>query len=516
MKYILFIAVLLFSFGSVQAKQPSDTAFLHKGILEQTSLYKRWMPELDARPEVKMYLRTYKLSSLFANYRNREEDIPYRTQDGAKEKSWEISSESFLPLPKRKFLWGDATYERTFISDVTFRSTADYDLLYPQIIADIYKNNSRMERYEFGGGYGMAFKRWAWGVEGHFRALHEYRKQDPRAKNIVADLDVTLGASYHISDRYSVFLDGSFRKYKQNSSVKSFATTVKREQLMMMGPATHYFRYGGVEPNALYKGKTYGVSGGVFSRDMKGFDFYLHYHNFKVERTISELYLIPLTELEEHNSKAIVSWKNCLGRHKVGVRASGEYTHHTGRENVLGEPIGNLFKIVAKFDQYYSEEYKLDGKLLYGYTAPRWISMELALFGGLRKWDEHCLLPVQKQRIDYYHLGGNLNVQKTFGKKHLIVLNVNADYIKNTDNDLKLQTGKMVFEELKKDSKMGKIVYGNHKQQTTDYMYVSTDLLYSYVLNDELSFFISGEYNTRMFKKKVSNHLYSINVGIFF
>lgn len=81
--------------------------------------------------------------------------------------------------------------------------------------------------------------------------------------------------------------------------------------------------------------------------------------------------------------------------------------------------------------------------------------------------------------------------------------------MKNTGRLLVLKTGKLVTAEFNRESKLGRIL-------TADYFAWSVSLQYAFAFNDRLSFFLAGDYYTRMYAKPQSNWKYAVNARIYF
>ena len=494
----------------------SDTAAIHRGVIEQSTLYNHWIPGIYDNPGVKPYQWQYALSSFFGRWHKRDAQTAYHVQEGRKSDDRSLSARSYLPLSQRDFVWGRATYEHQYITESALTSVSDYALLYPHVVADDVRHNSHTERYEFGGGYGMKRSRWSWGLDGNFRAFYEYRKEDPRASDVVGDLVGKAGASYCLNARYSLFAGIYAGKYKQNADVKSFSG-IGTNQLIQMGPAYYNNRFSDADVNVLYKGSTWGADAGLFAPRRNGAVLHLHYRHQKINRFVQDLtQLVPLTALYEHASGANAGWQQTLGRHRIAFQAEVSYIHRTGVERVLGERKGGVFPVVADFDQYYSERIHGMVSALYGYTARRGWGVEVAPFGGIRHFYEHTLLPDQQRKLNYFTLGGDLAARVHFRYRHLLLLQAHGEWMKNTGRLLMLKTGKLVIADFDKESKLGRILMADYKQQITDYFAWNISLQYSWACNDKLSFFLAGDYYTRMYAEPQSNWKYAVNAGINF
>lgn len=103
-------------------------------------------------------------------------------------------------------IWGNAYYHNGERKNVQWNESADYELIYPYVMADTIGGDIKSETYFFEGGYAASHGRWTFGGEFSYRALLEYRDVDPRPRNSIADLQGKAGASYQFNKRYAVAL----------------------------------------------------------------------------------------------------------------------------------------------------------------------------------------------------------------------------------------------------------------------------------------------------------------------
>ena len=105
---------------------------------------------------------------------------------------------SWIKLSDRTRLWGNARYTTGKETGVVWNETADFELLYPYVMADSFGGDLSLQEYAFTGGYSGRAGKFTWGIEGSYRAALEYRNRDPRPKNIVSDLDFAGGGSVRL------------------------------------------------------------------------------------------------------------------------------------------------------------------------------------------------------------------------------------------------------------------------------------------------------------------------------
>lgn len=163
-------------------------------------------------------------------------------------------------------VWGSAGYRVGRTMHTVWNENADYELLYPYVWADSVGGNLNSERYTFTGGYGRQFGRVAWGIYADYRAEIEYRKTDPRPRNVVSDLNLSTGAMLALGRRYLVGLSADLQIYRQESSMR-FCGVGRPKDVPNVGTGDVQYpvfrRWG--QPVALFKGRGYGVGVNLLS-----------------------------------------------------------------------------------------------------------------------------------------------------------------------------------------------------------------------------------------------------------
>ena len=87
---------------------------------------------------------------------------------------WSLGADTYTRY-KTSTLWGSASYSNGKDDNAVWCETADYDIVYPYILADSVGGALSRERYSFAGGYADRRGRWAWGARLSYAATLEYR-----------------------------------------------------------------------------------------------------------------------------------------------------------------------------------------------------------------------------------------------------------------------------------------------------------------------------------------------------
>lgn len=146
-------------------------------------------------------------------------DSPIVVQEGTGHNSFGLTAESYYKLSPRTTVWGHAGYHSGTIHDVKFCDVIDYESLAPFVLMDDTGGDLRFQRYDFGGGWNRTYDRWSIGAQASYRAAIAHRWIDPRVRNIVSDLDVSLGAALTVGTHYMLGLDLGVKVYHQDTDV---------------------------------------------------------------------------------------------------------------------------------------------------------------------------------------------------------------------------------------------------------------------------------------------------------
>ena len=141
---------------------------------------------------------------------------------------------------------GKVRYVNGVKRDVLWNSSSDCSTVYPYVMADTVGGDLRKEEYAFSGGYTARRGRFHWGVEGAYRALHEYRQADPRPRNIVSDLSVTGSAGWRPVPGYVLDATLGYRRYSQTQTMSFLNARGKNTSILhLTGLGSQFSRFSG-------------------------------------------------------------------------------------------------------------------------------------------------------------------------------------------------------------------------------------------------------------------------------
>ena len=187
-----------------------------------------------------------------------------------------------LPMPELIMRMG-----RT--RNVCWNSTSDYELLRPYVLADSVGGDLQHEQYRFYGGYARVDGRFNYGLTASYRAQHEYRQVDPRARatsRLTFLPDLSLG---YLWGHYAVGLAGGLRIYKQQQSVAFYDQNgANTSELHFTGLGTFYQRYSGTTYTSVqYRGTGWHASLTLVPRERDGWYALADYERLVVDRNLT-------------------------------------------------------------------------------------------------------------------------------------------------------------------------------------------------------------------------------------
>lgn len=315
-------------------------------------------------PAAKWYQHTDNYTEISLNGEYKDEDEAFVLQQGTGYTKEAFRVQAYNRLNDNAILWGGASYTTGRLRDVIWNSSSDYELLFPYITADSVGGNLRHEVYSFAGGYAYRLRsKTTLGIYGQYRAQHEFRKVDPRPRNIVSDISATAGVSQEISPSYAVSVSFMGQIYRQNSSVSFYNAIGQTPQVLMLGM--------GVVAGAAYSGTNnlHEGYGSDFTLELvpikgSGFSGKVAYRRFYVKRVLPSHNSLPITELLTRTYCATLSYTGEI-KDIITLGIKGDYKRSTrdGVESVMGEPTGNHYPILAhlKMWGYSGEEYEIRG-----------------------------------------------------------------------------------------------------------------------------------------------------------
>ena len=316
-----------------------------------------------------LYAHGNSLTRIAVSADYRDESKAFFSQLGSGEMKGVFSVDSYIKLSKKAVVWGNVEYFNGIKKDVCWNSTADFMLLYPYILADSIGGKLAVEQYLFSGGYAVKKGRFSFGVMGRYRALHEYRRVDPRPRNIVSDFNIALSVGANAGG-YMVGINAGGKIYKQFQDVAFYNENgANTSELHFTGLGTHYARYDGAGNYTAtrYKGREYSADLSLVPRNSDGWYAGAGYASFSVKRYLPLQNMVPLTSLCVERLYGNIAYKDLSGRIEWGIEAKGGYEWRNGAENIIDNGAGNVNEVLGSLDMYKSRVARAEivGKALF-------------------------------------------------------------------------------------------------------------------------------------------------------
>ncbi|MDD7454646.1 MAG: hypothetical protein PUK70_00105 [Bacteroidales bacterium] len=354
-------------------------------------------------------------SSLQFQGRFRDEEKPYAMQEGGGAIAGEFEVDSYLRLPTRGVAFAGAGYDYENKKNVSWNSIADYDLLYPHVMADSVGGNLRCEQYVFYGGFCHRIGRFCIGFSGNYHASHQYRQADPRPRNISTDLKYEISANY-LFHRYSLGLSLTGTIYKQVTDVAFYNEAgANTSEMLMTGLGTQYGRFtGSAYTENRYKGRNAGFFFSAMPLSCHGWGFLAGYESFSIDRSLSSLNEVPITNLWIQKTAIGLSFVSGEERIRWGISADLLYEYRQGTENVIDNGLLNEYSILGEMTMYDSKDWKACLRWVGELKKNEWV-WSLSPVVGFRNMREKYIYPKRYLSYSRFDFGVSLSLQCAMG-----------------------------------------------------------------------------------------------------
>lgn len=380
------------------AATPADSAYV-----ERQSLWRLTVSEALQNPALmtQAYQKPFTELRLDADYRRQSE--AFCMEEGTGYLLPEVAAQSYIRLTPSSVVWGKAAYSYGKQYDKRYNNVADFDLLYPDVIADSLGGDTHRERYFFSGGYAAEKDRWLLGGELRFRAEQEYRTYDPRMRSIVSDLVLKAGAA-RVVRNYSVGISAEGNIYRQTADVDFYGETNGMGELQMTGLGTSYVRFSGSNRDIFYEGKGGALVLDILPTAACGWTAHLSHALHQYERLSDEYNSLPLTTLYRQQTGLTVGWKQQGTKNEKALLLQASYDKRSSDEHVVGSASGQVYPILTDLTMYRQQRWDIGIAAIYGHRE--W---HLLMRGGVLSHRESYAYVERK--MEYARLYGELTAQ---------------------------------------------------------------------------------------------------------
>lgn len=359
-------------------------------------------------PAMNWFHYDHSLTELEAGGIFSDEEIPYQVEKGDGVRGLGFKASSYSRIDRNNVVWGEASYYNGRRRNVTWNENSDYDKIGPYVMADSLKGDIDFEHYLFDGGYARAIGRWTLGAEFRYRASLEYRKIDPRPRNLSAEISADAGASVLLGP-VRLGLSATAGRYRQNSTISYYNELGLNKTFQLTGLGSSYLRFDGARNAADYEGYSYG---GSFStsyvpanKALGGITASISYLGGYINKRLPDLNDLDLTRSDDSQILAEIGWMRDLSGHTIGAKAVAKTLTRKGTENIFGDAAGNEYRKLTSAQVYRKTDIE------YGVTA---------LYEGFSKRDDRINATAGL-------LFRGLNEKQHSSGSHMSIENINID-----------------------------------------------------------------------------------------
>lgn len=350
MKRSLLIYIIGIGGFGLAAAQPADSTLAGR-VVEHEDAVVRLCDGVYANPAMQHHHYATSLNTLRLGWQHRSSSSPERLEEGSGMNRGFANIDAYLHKGKGT-IYGSAAYSNGTAHDLQYCETADFETVYPYVMADTVGGCSKRERYFFRGGFSWPVGRFLIGAEGQYAALMEYRTRDPRPKNVSGDLRAKVGAAYRFSSGYLLGAALTAGKYKQTNELEIYNEVQMPTVYHLTGLGNDYYRFRGDYMDTYYKGYNVGGMLTFSHKDNRGLFAHMAYSYGNMDKIISSLNQLPMTTLDRYEMDGALGYTGTCGRDAYGVSLDGRWQQRNGTENIFGSAQDNIYPQIAKAEQF--------------------------------------------------------------------------------------------------------------------------------------------------------------------
>ncbi len=248
-KYSKFIVVFILCVSSNVNAQ--DSISLYQNIENQLDQFRILNSAYYNNPANMQDYSNTTFSNISLNYQKLNKEA-YLLQEGSAHNQFKIQTNSYKVQSKTLTLWGDASYTNTQTKNVQWNNNIDLHRINPVVIADSIGGSMHLQAYNFKGGFAKKLNKFTFGTQLAYQAGLNFKTQDPRPKNVTSDLNLVLGTTYDLSNKYKIGVAAGVNRYIQTSSIKFSSEVLRNALYQMNGLGTYNFYFSNKSQSATY------------------------------------------------------------------------------------------------------------------------------------------------------------------------------------------------------------------------------------------------------------------------
>lgn len=383
---------------------------------------------------------------------------PMVTQEGSGQSLYQLSGEAYHRLSTTSSVWGNACYSQTSVKQVRFADIIDHQLVGPYTLGDETGGDIRGQRYEIGGGWSQKYGRWSFGIKASYRAEIAYRSHDPRVKDIVSDLQMSVGTSLKISSGWIIGVKADLTTYNQDADVDFMNPTNKIITRLYTGLGNAYKRFGGnTVTESSHSLMSFGFGVQLIPEKRRGLMTDISFSSSKCDMYLRGYNNIKPAYTETMTFDACLSWSatinDCIG---VVPSAGTTIAGRRGTENLFNTAAGGNYAVIGHRENYRHDIYNVFLKLPVRWHSPD-DAMAIILHPTLRAGNEKEQLLQPKRMTEVRHIipGATIGADRMVKKRTMLRVAIGCQY-RFTSGPTPVLTG------IETDSPEGEAVISNY------------------------------------------------------
>lgn len=355
-RHLPIIAVMmLFPAAGMAAGDRNGDVLLHtvEDMLSPTgSTVRRYF---TSGPSLQPWRDSLSVSGAAASFDIDRQPQPTEAQNGTGHNLYSLEAQSYYKLSQLSTVWGRASFTAGVTRSVRYADCIDYDLLAPYVLGDDTGGDIARQRYSFGGGWARRYGVWSIGIEADYRAETASRSHDPRVRDIVSDLSVSVGGSRLVGSRYLLAADATLRTYRQDVDIDFLnpSNTIMTRPYTGMGNV--YKRFDNNQCTSNGHNLT-ALGGGItLTPDSHGGGLRARaaYSHIRVSMVLRDFSNITMATTVTGVTEASVAWYRPGGDGPAFLpEIAARYSSRSGTENLFGTAQGSGYPTVGRRDNY--------------------------------------------------------------------------------------------------------------------------------------------------------------------
>lgn len=471
---------------------------------------RQWRDAYSINPATMSYRDSVSVSSAAVAVDHDNASRPAVIQLGDGHTLYSIGAGSYYKLDRVQTVWGHASFTAGKHNNVRMADCLDYELLAPYMMGDDKGGDITIQRYAFGGGWTRSWDKWTAGVQADYRAEIGHRSHDPRIRDIVSDLNLTLGASYRIG-KYAIGIDGGIRFYHQDCDVDYYNMANTTMTRMLSGLGSIYTRF----DNNVCDQTGHSLRG--YNADLTlvpaggdtGVTVNLRYRSDKAKLILRDYNNLTLGITTTRTVSADASWRVATHAFTFMPTVAATVIARDGTENLFGPPAAGSYDQIGSRDNYRHNITTLAVAVPVEWRLPSHnVIVTATPHASTYNEAEKLLNPERKLHVANWAAGLNLDGAKTLGSKTAIM--AGADITMRNNRAYTPTWGGLDL-----SSATGSVVASNYEMATADVIDAGCHAGITHVVNDK-ALSLDASYRHTDYRSKATANRITVTLSLTF